>query len=90
MNKFLHKFWQGDMIPHTDCRPQTPKIKQLSDTITRLRGELRTTMEDKQRQMFDTLDNRWSEYEAIMEEAIFSYAFALGMNRAFAVRGDKV
>lgn len=89
MNNVLHKFWRGDIIPHTDCRPQTPEIKRLSDAITQLRGELCATMKAEQRQMFDALDNRWSEYETIMEEAVFSYAFALGMNMAFSVRGNE-
>ena len=82
MSKILQDFWYGNVIPQNGCRLKGPKIKELSDLIVRNRNELIFTMSDEQAEIFDKLDACLVEYVTISEEAIFSYAFKLGMRMA--------
>ena len=82
MDNIIREFWYGNVIPHRDCRPQTPEAQQLTELIVRNRQELIMNMNDQQREIFDKLDSCWTEYVTITEEAIFSYAFKLGMRMA--------
>lgn len=79
MNSTIKKFWYGNITPHSDCRPQTPEFKKLTEYIIRHRDELIITMSDEQREVFEKLDVCWNEYINLAEEAIFSYAFKLGL-----------
>ena len=40
------------------------------------------TMTDEQKEIFEKFDDCWSEYTSYAEEAIFTYAFKLGMQIA--------
>ncbi len=82
MNNVTREFWYGNIIPHSDCRPQTPEAQQLTELIVRNRQELITSMNDQQIEAFDKLDACWTEYVTMNEEAIFAYAFKLGIRMA--------
>ena len=82
MDNVTREFWYGNLIPHSDCRPQTPEAQQLTELIVRNRQELITSMNDQQIETFDKLDACWTEYVTMTEEAIFSYAFKLGIRMA--------
>lgn len=82
MSSTIKEFWYGNITPHSDCRPQTPEFKKLTEYIIRHRNELIITMSDEQREVFEKLDMCWNEYINLTEEAIFSYAFKLGLNIA--------
>lgn len=82
MDNITREFWYGNVIPHSDCRPQTQESLQLTELIVRNRQELIMSMNDQQIEIFDKLDSFWTEYVTMTEEAIFSYAFKLGMRMA--------
>lgn len=82
MDNVTREFWYGNLIPHSDCRPQTPEARQLTELIVRNRQELIMGMNDQQIETFDKLDACWTEYVTMTEEAIFTYAFKLGMRMA--------
>ena len=42
-------------------------------------------MTDEQKEIFEKFDDCWSEYSSYAEEAIFTYAFRLGMQIALDV-----
>ena len=82
MNNVTREFWYGNLIPHSDCRLQTPEAQQLTELIVRNRQELITSLNDQQIETFDKLDDCWTEYVTMTEEAIFAYAFKLGIRIA--------
>lgn len=82
MDNVTREFWYGNLIPHSDCRAKTPEAQQLTELIVRNRQELIMSMNDQQVEMFDKLDSCWTEYVTMTEEAIFSYAFKLGIRMA--------
>ena len=43
---------------------------------------LLSTLNEQQKEIFEKLDDYWSEYTGYAEEAIFTYAFKLGMQIA--------
>ena len=44
--------------------------------------DLEKTFTDEQKEIFEKLDDCWSEYASYAKEAIFTYAFKLGMRIA--------
>ena len=47
-----------------------------------IHDDLLKTLNDEQREIFEKFDDCWSEYASYDEEAIFTYAFNLGMQIA--------
>ena len=82
MNSVIKELWYGSIIPQNDCRPQNDQIKHLSDLIIKNRNELIFSLNEEQSEIFDKLDACLAEYVTAHEEAIFSYAFKLGMRMA--------
>lgn len=50
--------------------------------MARHHDDLLKTMTDEQKEIFEKFDDCWSEYASYAEEAIFTYAFKLGMQIA--------
>ena len=89
MNSVTQEFWYGNITPQTDCRPKTLEIKELTEYITLHHNKLIMTMTKEQREIFEKLDVYWNEYVNCTEEAIFSYAFKLGIKMASEAFGEK-
>ena len=85
MENVLNELWNGGIVPKSDCRPQTEEYRQLKEYIDRHRLTLVATLDDDQFAVFDTFDACYAEYLALSEEAIFSYAYKLGMRTALEV-----
>ena len=82
MNSTIKDFWYGNVTPYSNCRPQTSEFKEITEYIVRHQNALIATMTNEQRDIFDKLDACWNEYINHTEEAIFSYAFKLGLKIA--------
>ena len=54
----------------------------LYSYTARHHDDLLKTMTDEQKEIFEKFDDCWSEYTSYAEEAIFTYAFKLGMQIA--------
>ena len=67
MNSTLEELWHGNISPQENSRNNTPEMKQLMVRV------YRATRND-----YATVENCWSEYASLAEEAIFVYAFRLG------------
>ena len=50
--------------------------------MARHHADLLKTLTDEQKEIFEKFDDCWSEYAGCAEEAIFTYAFKLGMQVA--------
>lgn len=89
MKNITREFWYGNILPQTDCRPQSAEFKELNEYIALHHNELSVTLTDKQREILDKLDGCWDKYINLTEEAIFSYAFKLGLKMAAEAFAEK-
>ena len=78
MKLIINELWHGNVCPQTDSRNNSPEMKQLMEYMTQHHDDLRKTMTDEQKEIFEKFDDCWSEYVNYAEEAIFTYAFKLG------------
>ena len=78
MQRTIEKLWLGNVSPQSDSRNNSHEIKELMGFIARHHEDLLKTMTDEQKEIFEKLDECWSEYSSISEQAIFEYAFKLG------------
>ena len=78
MQKTIEELWLGNVSPQSDSRNNSKGMKKLMEFIARHHEDLQKTMTDEQKEIFEKLDECWSEYLSISEQAIFEYAFKLG------------
>ena len=78
MQGTIEEIWLGNVSPQSDSRNNSHEIKELMEFIARHHEDLLKTMTDEQKEIFEKLDECWSEYLSISEQAIFEYAFKLG------------
>ena len=79
MNSVIKELWHGNIVSQSDSRNNSFEMKQLMEYIARHHDDLLKTMTDEQKEIFEKFDACWSEYASLAEEAIFEYAFRLGM-----------
>ena len=82
MHKMISELWRRNISPQTDSRDNSPEMKQLMEYMARHHDDLKKTMTEEQIEIFEKFDDCWSEYASLAEEAIFEYAFKLGMSLA--------
>ncbi len=82
MKTTIQELWRGNIIPQTDSRNNSREMKELMEHMARHHDDLLKTMTDEQKEIFEKFDDCWSEYSSLAEEAIFAYAFKLGMQIA--------
>ena len=82
MKSIINELWHGNVCPQTDSRNNSSEIKELMEYMARHHDDLLKTMTDEQKEIFEKFDDCWSEYASYAEEAIFKYAFKLGMQIA--------
>ena len=68
--------------PRASSRNNSPEMKELMEYMARHHDDLLKSMTDEQKEIFEKFDDCWSEYMSLAEEAIFTYAFRLGMQIA--------
>ena len=81
----IKELWRGNICPQTDSRNNSPEMKELMEYMARHHDDLLKTLNDEQKAIFEKFDDCWSEYSSYAEEAIFTYAFRLGMQIALDV-----
>ena len=82
MRSILQELWCGNICPQTDSRNNSSEMKELIEYMARHHDDLLKTLTDEQKEIFEKFDDCWSEYSSYAEEAIFEYAFKLGMQIA--------
>ena len=82
MRGMIEELWHGNIVPHSDSRNNSQEMKQLMKYMARHHEDLLKGMTDEQKEILEKFDDCWSEYASYAEEAIFSYAFKLGMRIA--------
>ena len=82
MKSMIKELWYGNITPQDDSRNNSPEMKKLIEYMSWHHDDLLKTMTDEQKEIFVKFDDCWSEYASYAEEAIFAYAFRLGMQIA--------
>ena len=82
MRGMIEDLWYGNIIPQEDSRTNSPEMKELLSYMARHYEDLEKSFTDEQKEIFEKFHDCWSEYMSLAEEAIFSYAFKLGMRIA--------
>ena len=74
----IKELQHGNICSQTDSRNNSPAMKEPMEYMARHHDDLLKTMSDEQKEIFEKLDDCWSEYVSLAEAAIFEYAFRLG------------
>ena len=82
MESIIKELWHGNIIPQEDSRTNSKEMKELLGYMARHHEDLEKTFSDEQKELFIKFDDCWSEYASLAEEALFAYAFKLGMKIA--------
>ena len=84
MESIIKELWHGNIIPQEDSRTNSKDLdmKELLGYMARHHEDLEKTFTDEQKEIFEKFHDCWSEYASLAEEAIFAYAFKLGMKIA--------
>lgn len=75
----IKDLWHGNIVPEDDIRNRSPEMKQLMEYMAQHHKDLIDSMTDEQKVIFEKFDDCWCEYASLVEEAVFEYAFKLGM-----------
>ena len=79
MKSIIQELWHGNIIPQEGSRSNSAEMKELLGYIARHHEDLLNMMTDEQKVIFQKFDDCCGEYASLAEEAIFMYAFKLGM-----------
>ena len=82
MESIIKELWHGNINPLEDARNNSKEMKELIGYMAMHHEDLIKDMTDEQKETFEKFDDCWSEYTSLSEEAIFTYAFKLGMRIA--------
>ena len=82
MKNMIKELWHGNINPQEDSRNNSPEMKELMEYMDRHHDDLLQTMTDEQKEIFEKFEDCWSEYASYTEEAIYEYAFKLGIQIA--------
>jgi len=82
MKSMIKELWHGNIVPQEDSRNNSKEMKELLGYIARHHEDLVKTFTDEQKEIFEKFHDCWDEYATLSEEAIFAYAFKLGMQIA--------
>lgn len=78
MRKTLEELWYGNISPNMSCHKQTPQTKELMEYIAKHYDDLYSTLNEKQKEIFEKFNDCFYELADINEREIFVYAFKLG------------
>ena len=88
MANILEELWRGNVLPYSSIR-HTPEMTQLLGYISRHHEKLLNNLTGELKETFEKFDDCWSEYASLAEEAIFQYAFKLGMSLAIETLSER-
>jgi hypothetical protein len=78
MNENIKDLWLGNIDPQNSRMTNAPEMKQIMGFIARHREALCQGMSEEQLETLEKLDDCLAEYNCLVQEAIFVYAYRLG------------
>ena len=88
MKGTIKELWRGNIIPQEDSRTNSTEMKELLGYISRHHEDIEKSMTDEQKEIFEKFHDCWNEYASLAEEAIFTYAFKLGVRLTLEIFMD--
>ena len=85
MQKILEELWYGNLCPIENYRESCEQMSDLTEYIKRHRNDLKATMSDEQKAIFEKLDDCSDELDNMSQREIFAYGFRLGARIAVEV-----
>ena len=85
MKSILEDLFYGNLCPNIECRSKEKEVKELMGYVADHHDTLIGQLNEKQKEIFEKLDDCWDELTDINEREIFVYAFKLGMRIAIEV-----
>ena len=85
MIKILEELWYGNLCPIENYRESSEQMSDLIEYIRKHRKDLKDTMSDEQKAIFEKLDDCSDELDNMCQREIFSYGFRLGARIAIEV-----
>ena len=85
MRTILEELWYGNVCPNADCMKANKQEKELMGYISDHRHKLKGELTPEQNDIFEKLDDCYSELTDMYEREIFVYAFRLGARIAIDV-----
>ena len=90
MRSILEELFYGNICPNTDCRIHDKETKQLMGYIADHHDNLRSTLNEQQKEILEKFDICYNELIDINEREIFTYAFKLGARIMLAVVSEEI
>lgn len=69
MKSIIKELWNGNVMPPESGIQNTPEMKQLLEYISRHNDALQKTMTDEQKEIFEKVQDCWSEYASLSDES---------------------
>lgn len=89
MKKILKEFWYGNISPFEQFYPNTKEMQELSGYIARHYDDLMEKLPNEEKDILAKFNENILELEGLTNEAIFSYAFSLGVRLTVACLAEK-
>ncbi len=85
MNSILEEMWYGNIYPNAEPKQNTKEVRELMGYIADHHDNLYKTLDEKQKEILEKLDDCSAELADMSEREIFTYAFRLGARIAIEV-----
>ena len=83
--RILEELWYGNIEPTEYGSSPIPEYKELRRLVDRNETDLRTTMTDTQKELFNRYLESVLEYQTLSELTLFQNSFKLGARLAIEV-----
>ncbi len=87
-NNIIENLWYGDIDPLNGGIFKSPEMKELIQYIARHREDLKKTLTDEQKEVFEKFDDCNSELNRLSETSIFECGFKLGARLILSILSE--
>ena len=78
MRNILDELWYGNITPFSQCKVNTPEMKELAELITRHNETLDKALSAEQKEVFEKYHECMDELNSKFIIQAFKYGFRLG------------
>ena len=78
MRNILDELWYGNITPFSQCKVNTPEMKELADLVSRHDAAIEKALSAEQKEVFEKYHERMDELNSKFIIQAFKYGFRLG------------
>ena len=78
MRNILDELWYGNITPYSQCKVNTPEMKELAELISRHEETIEKTLSAEQKEVFEKYHECMDELNSKFIIQAFKYGFRLG------------